>query len=51
MDRGFGLPEPPGSILETAGGYTLCPRQGVRRMQYVTYENLFLRKKEITAPS
>ena len=25
----------------TVGGYTLCPRKGVMRMQYVTYENLF----------
>ncbi|MBQ7596501.1 MAG: hypothetical protein IJU45_07550, partial [Clostridia bacterium] len=24
----------------TVGGYTLCPRKGVMRMQYVTYSDL-----------
>ena len=34
MHSGMALPE-------TVGGYTLCPRKGVMRMQYVTYADLF----------
>ena len=38
--RGSGCRSRRGVTLETVGGYTLCPQLGVRRMDYVSLNNM-----------